>query len=94
MPELDDQTMQTYEVTCTSERSPGDAIDRVRETTTEMQAEDVPIDHQRTTVTERPDGDGPQIDVRFRAATQGVVGWHLCRARLPAGGIRRIEQSR
>ena len=86
--------MQTYEVTCTGESSPGDAIERLRETTDEMQAEDVAIGHQRTTITERPDGDAPQIDVRFRAATQGVVGWHLCRARLPAGGIRRIEQSR
>lgn len=87
--------MPTYDVTCTlanpEHSTPGDAIDRLLETTSRMREEGVRIDHRYSTISERPDGDVPQIDIRFRASTEGVVGWHLCRARLPAGGIRRVE---
>ena len=86
--------MPTYEVTYAFDglggRTPGGAIDRLLDTTASMRDEGVDITHHEVTLEIEQNGTTPQMSARFAAPTDGIVGWHVCRARLPACGIRGI----
>lgn len=87
--------MPTYEVTCTFDGSgygtPGIAIDRLLNTIGAMRAEGVEIDHRDSTIESDGDNSVTEMNTRFTAPTEGIVGWHIYRARLPASGIRRVK---
>lgn len=86
--------MPTYEVTCTfadaGYDSLGGALDRSLATVGAMRNDGVEIEHRESTVSTEGDGSAPTMNVRFAAPSEGIVGWHVCRAHLPASGIRRI----
>lgn len=86
--------MSTYEVTCAFDGpvspTPGIAIDRILDTITEMHAEGVEIYHRDTTLSTNGDESNRLMISRFTAPTEGIVGWHVFRARLPVCGITRI----
>lgn len=87
--------MPTYEVTCTFNGgvsgTPGGAINRLLDTIDSMRDEGIEITHQKATIKNIEDGTASEMNVRFTAPTEGIVGWHVCRAQLPACGIRRID---
>lgn len=86
--------MPTYEVICAFDGlgggTPGGAINRLLDTTASMREEGVDITHHEVTIGSEQDGTALEMSARFTAPTEGIIGWHVCRARLPACGIRRI----
>lgn len=88
--------MPTYEVTCTvggyAGRTPGSALDRVLDTTASMREEGVEIIHDEVVVTSDREKTVTEMRMRFEAPTEGIVGWHMYRANLPACGIRRVSE--
>ncbi|MFT4883982.1 MAG: hypothetical protein ACI8U4_001495 [Natronomonas sp.] len=87
--------MTTYEVTCTFDGAgsptPGNAIDRMLNTTSTMRDEGVEIYHRDTTINSNEDGSNRMMISRFTAPTEGIVGWHVFRARIPVCGINRVD---
>lgn len=87
--------MPTYEVTCALDGqgggTPGGAINRLLETTASMREEGVEITHNEVTIGSDRDGSTSEMSARFTAPTEGIIGWHVWRARLPVCGIRRIR---
>lgn len=87
-------SMSTYEVTCAfdgpTSPTPGNAIDRVLDTTSTMRDEGVEIHHRDTTINSSGDGSDRTMIARFTAPTEGIVGWHVFRAGIPVCGINRV----
>lgn len=87
--------MPTYEITCSfagpAAGTPGEALDRLLHTVSAMREEGIDIDHEGSTIHANNGGESPTLEARLAAPTAGVVGRQLCRARLPAGGIRRVS---
>ena len=88
-------SLTTYEVTCSFDGpagpTPGIAIDRVLDTTNTMREEGVEIYHRDTTISSTGENANRIMVSRFAAPTEGIVGWHLFRARVPVSGIKRVE---
>lgn len=86
--------MPTYEVTCAfdgpASPTPGNAIDRVLDTTSAMREEGVEIYHRNTTLNSTGDSSDRTMITRFTAPTEGIVGWHVWLARIPVCGINRV----
>lgn len=87
--------MPTYEVTYTFDGhytgTPTEVIERSFETLADLQAQTNEITHLGGTVTLSADGTISEGTSRYAAPTEGHVGWLAVRARLPIGGIRRVE---
>lgn len=86
--------MPTYEVTCAFggpvSPTPGNAIDRVLNTTSAMREEGIEIFHRNTTIDSNGDESNQMMISRFTAPTEGIVGWHVFRAQIPVCGIIRV----
>jgi len=90
--------MPTYEVTYTFDGhcpgTPAEVIDRSFEALADLQARDVEVEHLGGTIRLGADGTPSGGTARYAAPTQGHVGWLAVSARLPIGGIRRLDPSR
>jgi hypothetical protein len=87
--------MPTYEITCTIGGwdcdSAGEAVDRSLDALDSLRDEGVDIEHDRSTIRAAEDGTATEVVTRLSAPTAGTVGRHVCLARLPASGIRRVD---
>jgi|AntDeeMinimDraft_5_1070356.scaffolds.fasta_scaffold00010_52 hypothetical protein len=87
--------MPTYEVTCTFDGpgcgTPGGAINRSLNSVSSMREEGLDISHREVVISGDENGAASEMNARFSAPNEGIVGWHVWRARLPACGIRPVD---